>query len=234
MPLTLQRQIDSLEDILAALTDGFVIVDPQGGLTRWNPAASEMLGALLPGEQVLRRLVFDPSTRLDPADPAGLVRRLADDGRVQDDRVHLDGAAPRTLSVLLFPITHDDVVTGIGVTLRDITTAVRDADTLQRLALAVDASADAIYVTNGDSQIEYVNTAFTTVTGWSREVIRGHNPRVLKSGRTDPGIYQDMWETLRRGEVWSGRVINRRRATAADGTVAFEDYWAQSTIAPYF
>ncbi|MDQ1249025.1 MAG: hypothetical protein QG597_3399, partial [Actinomycetota bacterium] len=64
--------------------------------------------------------------------------------------------------------------------------------------------------------------------------VYGQNPRVLKSGRTQPATYDEMWSRLSAGEVWSGRVINRRKVRAADGTVSGEDFWAQSTIAPYF
>ncbi|MGZ5959362.1 MAG: hybrid sensor histidine kinase/response regulator, partial [Myxococcaceae bacterium] len=55
------------------------------------------------------------------------------------------------------------------------------------------------------------------------EVI-GQNPRILKSGRHDPGFYREMWETLKRGEVWSGRLVNRRK----DGVLFEED----ATISP--
>ncbi|MEI2762569.1 PAS domain S-box protein [Methanothrix soehngenii] len=120
------------------------------------------------------------------------------------------------------------------MTLRDISDRVEADERLRRLALAVDASADAIYITAPSGMIEYVNAAFTAITGMTADEVSGQNPRVLKSGRTQPATYDEMWSRLSAGEVWSGRVINRRKVRAADGTVSGEDFWAQSTIAPYF
>ena len=105
---------------------------------------------------------------------------------------------------------------------------------LRQLALAVAASADAIYLTDPTGAIEHVNAAFCDMTGWSAEEILGCNPRVLSSGRTDRAVYTDMWQTLKAGEVWRGRVLNTRRLRTNGGNERREDFWVQSTIAPYF
>ncbi|MCB0915125.1 MAG: response regulator [Actinobacteria bacterium] len=230
---TVALERDRLEAILTALTDGFASIDLEGALQRWNPAAETILGPLEAGERLLGRFAFDRAEVI-PGAVGPVVDRLLLEGRLQDDNVHLVDDPSRILSVLLFPITGGGALTGIGVTFRDVTEQVRDADTLRRLALAVDASADAIYLTNPQGEIEYVNSAFTTITGWSRSEIVGLNPRVFKSGRTDPATYTEMWETLGRGRVWSGQLINRRRVDLGEGEVAYEDFWSQSTIAPYF
>jgi signal transduction histidine kinase/ActR/RegA family two-component response regulator len=47
----------------------------------------------------------------------------------------------------------------------------------------------------------------------------GRNPRLLKSGHQDAAFYRRMWDTLGRGEVWKGRLVNRRK----DGTLFQED-----------
>jgi len=70
----------------------------------------------------------------------------------------------------------------------------------------------------------YVNPAFETNTGYTREEALGQNPRILKSGRHDAGHYRRMWEVLQRGEVWSGHFINRRK----NGSL-FEE---EATISP--
>jgi signal transduction histidine kinase/CheY-like chemotaxis protein len=52
----------------------------------------------------------------------------------------------------------------------------------------------------------------------------GQNPRVFKSGKQNDDFYMQMWEVLRREEIWSGHFINRRK----DGTLYEED----ATISP--
>jgi two-component system cell cycle sensor histidine kinase/response regulator CckA len=115
-------------------------------------------------------------------------------------------------------------VTGVLATARDITLRKREGEERRRLAAAVQQSAEAIVVTDPRGTIEYVNPAFEWITGYSASEAIGQNPRFLKSGRHDAHFYREMWETLKRGEVWSGRLVNRRK----DGVVFEED----ATISP--
>ncbi len=93
-----------------------------------------------------------------------------------------------------------------------------------RLSLAVEQAAEAIVVTDAEGSIAYVNPAFEKVTGYQRGEILGQNPRILKSGKHDAEFYRALWDTLRRGEAWTGRFINRRK----DGTL----YEAEAVISP--
>ena len=113
---------------------------------------------------------------------------------------------------------------------------------LMHLARAVEASADMVVITDTDGVIEYVNPAFTTITGYSPEEAVGENARILQSGKILPETFEEMWSTLTRGEVWTGRLRNKRKprddrrplpvlnqikATQDDGM-----YWAQASISP--
>jgi DNA-binding NtrC family response regulator len=56
---------------------------------------------------------------------------------------------------------------------------------------ALDAAANAIAITDRNGTIEWVNPAFTTLTGYELEEAIGKNPRELfKSGRHDPSFYK--------------------------------------------
>jgi two-component system cell cycle sensor histidine kinase/response regulator CckA len=93
---------------------------------------------------------------------------------------------------------------------------------LQEAALA--ATVDAVVITNREGTIEWVNPAFTRVTGYSPEEAIGRNPRVLKSGAQTPAFYKGLWETLLEGRVWCGELSNRRK----DGSL----YTEEMTITP--
>ncbi|MCB8746771.1 PAS domain S-box protein [Rhodoferax sp. U2-2l] len=97
----------------------------------------------------------------------------------------------------------------------DITERQRTEDELRKLYLAVEQSPESIVITNLNAEIEYVNQAFTRTTGYSREEAIGANPRLLKTGKTPPGTYPDMWATLTRGDTWSGILFNRRKDGSA-------------------
>jgi len=92
------------------------------------------------------------------------------------------------------------------------------------LAAAVEQSADSVVITDTSGRIQYVNPAFTTMTGYTREETIGQNPRVLKSGRQSPEFYKDLWDTVASGRIWRVELINRRK----DGTC----YTEEMSIAP--
>jgi PAS domain S-box-containing protein len=93
-----------------------------------------------------------------------------------------------------------------------------------RLAAAAEQAAEAIVITDACGNIQYVNPAFTRMTGYSPEEAIGRNPRLLKSGNQDPAFYKDLWKTILGGKVWQGELTNRRK----DCTTYTEDM----TIAP--
>jgi PAS domain S-box-containing protein len=102
--------------------------------------------------------------------------------------------------------------------------ARRTEERNRKLARAVDAAAEAVILTDPAGTVTEVNPAFERLTGWPANKAVGRNPRILKSGRNPPELYAEMWGTLVRGEVWSGRLVNRRR----DGSL----YHAALTISP--
>jgi len=95
---------------------------------------------------------------------------------------------------------------------------------LRRLQSAVQFSANAVVITDIAGVIEYVNPAFTEITGYLPEDVIGKNPKVLKSGEHSAEFYKSMWATILGGTVWRGEFTNRRK----DGQL----YWEYQTIAP--
>ncbi len=87
------------------------------------------------------------------------------------------------------------------------------------LAAAVEQAADGIVITDASGKIQYVNPAFTTITGYTREEAVGQNPRFLKSGRQTAAFYEELWKTITSGRVWHGDVMNRRK----DGSLYTEE-----------
>jgi PAS domain S-box-containing protein len=96
-----------------------------------------------------------------------------------------------------------------------------DNNTVEQAGLitAVEQAADGIVITDTEGAIQYVNPAFTKMTGYSREDALGKNPRLLKSGHHAPAFYEDLWKTIKSGEVWHGDMINQRK----DGTLYSEE-----------
>ena len=87
------------------------------------------------------------------------------------------------------------------------------------LITAIEQAADGIVVTDTEGKIQYVNPAFTRMTGYSREETVGKNPRMLKSGHHEQAFYEDLWRTIKSGQIWHGDMINQRK----DGTLYNEE-----------
>ncbi len=99
----------------------------------------------------------------------------------------------------------------IQVVLYDVTQRKRDEAENARLISAIEQAGEAIVITDLDARIVYVNPAFEKVTGYTREEALGQNPRVLKSGKHSTEFYTALWSSLKAGEPWTGRFVNRSK-----------------------
>ena len=101
----------------------------------------------------------------------------------------------------------------------DITERKRGEEQLRLQSAALESAANTILITDEDGVIIWVNQAFTQTTGYTFKEAVGQNPRLLKSGKQDAAFYQEMWQTILSGRVWSDTLINRRK----DGTLNHAD-----------
>ncbi|MFO7975957.1 MAG: PAS domain S-box protein [Candidatus Hydrogenedentota bacterium] len=108
----------------------------------------------------------------------------------------------------------------------DITNRVYAEQDRMLLATAVEQAVEAIVVTDAHGRVEYVNSAFEDLTGYTREEVLGRSPQVLYGGEAHQEAYEQMWAAINRGEIWNGRFQNQKK----DGTVYEED----TTVSPVF
>jgi PAS domain S-box-containing protein len=115
------------------------------------------------------------------------------------------------------------VVKMVGV-IQDITERKRAEEQLSVQVSALTAADNVIVIVNRHGAIEWVNPAFTKVSGYSAAEAVGANPRILKSGQHPPSYYANLWATVLTGNVWRGEIINRHK----DGRL----YTEEMTITP--
>ncbi|MFA7257005.1 MAG: PAS domain S-box protein [Kiritimatiellales bacterium] len=98
----------------------------------------------------------------------------------------------------------------IGIN-QDITERKNQEAERRRLSTAIEQSPETVVVTDLAGNIQYVNPAFETITGYSRTEALGKNPRMLKSEQHDAAFYSNLWKTITSGNIWTGRFINKRK-----------------------
>ena len=95
---------------------------------------------------------------------------------------------------------------------------------LRKLSLALEQTADSVFITDAQGHIEYVNPAFEHLSGYSAGEALGNTPALFKYERNNPEYFQHMWATLLSGEVFRDTLVNRRK----DGVLFYEE----KTITP--
>jgi len=108
--------------------------------------------------------------------------------------------------------------------LQDISEHRLADEKMRKLSGAIEQIADSVMITDIQGKVEYVNSSFEKMTGYTSHEIVGNKPSILKSEKQSKSFYQRMWRTIIRGEVFFDVVINRKK----DG----ELYYEEKTITP--
>jgi len=81
-----------------------------------------------------------------------------------------------------------------------------------RLTSAVfEHTSEAIIITDANSKIIDCNQAYTDVTRYSLQEIRGSNPNIASSGHHDEAFFQEMWQMINDTGSWRGEIWDRRK-----------------------
>ena len=177
-------------------------------------------------EQLLGEQYSVLDSGLHPPEFFDDLRRTVADGGVWRRHVRNKASDGRHfwVDMTVVPLLHDGVAHHHLALCSDITEQMRQEAELRRLSNVVEQTADAVMVTSPAGVIEYVNPAFETTTGYSREEALGQTPRLLRSGKQDAAYYDQLWKTILAGDVFRGSPINRRK----NGDL----YPAEQTITP--
>ena len=95
---------------------------------------------------------------------------------------------------------------------------------LRNLSMAVEQSPSSVVITDAKGRIQYVNSKFCQLTGYSWDEVIGKNTNILRSGAQSSEFYKDMWATLIRGDEWQGKFHNKKKNN--------EYYWELASISP--
>jgi len=100
-------------------------------------------------------------------------------------------------------------------------------DALQELRsqkLALDKH-NIVSITDPEGSILSINDKFIEISGYTLKELRGQNHHIVNSGFHDKAFWQNLWQTICRGEIWQGQIRNRSKSG--------NYYWVDTTIMPF-
>jgi len=106
-----------------------------------------------------------------------------------------------------------------SMVIRDLTEQKLAEKKLKTLSKAIEQSPTSIIITNANGIIEFVNNKFVAVMQYSMSDVTGKKPRIFNPGHAPKEVFDDMWETIKAGNVWHGENENRTK----DGTRFLEN-----------
>ncbi len=111
----------------------------------------------------------------------------------------------------------------LGVS-RDITERKKNEKQLVILSKAIEQNPSSIFIADKEGQIEYVNKKHRESTGFYRHEIIGINLADLYSFENSSEIFEDLYDSLNQGKIWSKEILNKTKTGKL--------YWEKTTILP--
>ena len=205
---------------------GMTIVSLEGDFTLSNKSLLDILGY---GEEELHSKTFQDITHPDDLQKdlklmESTIRGEISHYQIEKRYFHKTGSIVwAILNVSLVRDSNNQPIHFVSQ-IQDITERKKNEEQLALLSSVIEQSPAYIFITDTKGVIEYANPAFTEITGYAVEDAIGKNPRFLKSGKVEPEVYAELWTNIKKGNVWRGQFINKRK----NG----EEYHEQVIIAP--
>ena len=79
-------------------------------------------------------------------------------------------------------------------------------------------------ITDKHGKITYANEMFQEISQYSKEELYGNDHRIINSGTHSKEFFKQMWDCLKDGKVWIGKIKNKKKDQSP--------YWVYSVIAP--
>jgi len=202
--------------------------DIKTGSMTWSDQIYRILGHEVSGTEVNYATFLDSICENDKASVEAmhsyLIEKKPPFFSIEHHLITSDGAPLYVCQQGELEIDDSGQILNITGTLQDITERHDAEESMRKLSLAVEHTADSIMITDKEGIVEYVNPAFEDTTGFSKAEILGKKPSALKSDKQNEVFYKRMWNTILAGSVFSDVIINKRK----DGSL----YYEEKTITP--
>ena len=202
--------------LVAALTEGVVLIGADGRIETCNPAAQRILG--MPQQEMIG--LVEPTQLWQPIGEDGSVLhpqylpplKTLTTGEPQHDvilGVRRRNGAQIWISLNAQPLFAEgsSAPAAVVVSFVDITKRRAVEEQLRKLSLAVAQSPHSVVITDLRARVEYVNEAFLECTGYRLEEVFGQ--KLFPQTSQDDTNHVLLWNALEKGSSWEGELVNQ-------------------------
>ena len=201
--------------ILDNIHDSVITMDLAGYITGWNKGAERLFG-YTPDEALGRHILFlyadDGSAPLEEEDDLFYNAFLENGSREFEVRRRKKSGELFWASISL-SLSRDEVGAPNGLIgyLVDITDQLASEEKLRLHAKIFEHNSEAVLITNAEQTIISANRAFTEITGYREDEVRGQRPTLLDPAQADPTLADEIYGTLASAGAWQGELWDRRK-----------------------
>lgn len=172
-----------------------------GEIIMMNPAAEILQEITYKDKQYSARLLW---------------KQIAQEMNTEEKRWEFEASANgRRYSFVCIPLVNDGYCNVYG---RDITDDYKKNEQIQLLSKIAEDNVLAVIVADANGEIEWVNTSFEKVTGYTLQEVKGKKPgSFLQGPATDPATREYLRRQIAAGESFDCEILNYKK----DGT----PYW---------
>lgn len=216
----IQEQNQRLNAVIEAIPDLIFVMDRQGTYLEYYASANEEL--ILANEQIVNSNLRDAFSGKEYEKHKQKLDECFQGGELVTYEYSVLMNGQENFYEARFKQISENKALAI---IQNITEKYIQNQEIRKLSMTIRQSPVVTVITDLDGNIEYVNPAFEEVTQYNYDDVIGKNPRILKSGNTDPEKYKEMWRAITHGMAWRGEWQNRKK----NG----ELYWEEVYIAPF-
>lgn len=115
------------------------------------------------------------------------------------------------VEIVAFPILYNERIIGTYIHYIDITESLKHKTQLELFQKVLENNIEGVVITDSEGNIEWINHAFTKITGYELSEIKGKTMSILRSNVHNEDFYNNMWNALRCLHHWQGEIWNKNK-----------------------
>lgn len=190
---------------------GVVILDREQKIVNVNNNFSNIFQYSL--EEVKGRLINDLVDVTDNRLQIDGNIKLIYEGQVikqEDVRRRKDGRLLE-VEILAYPVINHQKVIGAYIIYIDISDKKNYEKQLLLFKKILEINSEGVVITDTSGKVQWINNAFSKITGYYMEDVVDKKINILKSGMNRKEFYKDMWQQLTSNGQWSGEIWNKNK-----------------------